>query len=69
MTKLTGYLGMDIAAMTSNDWVGVFLSVVVFIGMVYAYFMVFNPGNKEKFESQRDMALDDDDPIKMGEKR
>lgn len=64
-----GYLGMDIAAMTSNDWVGVFLSVSVFIGMAYAYFMVLSPGNKEKFESQRDMALDDDDPIKMGEKR
>jgi cbb3-type cytochrome oxidase subunit 3 len=63
------YLGMDVTAMTANDWVGVFLSVAVFAGMVYVYFIVLRPGNKEKFESQRGMALDDDDPIKMGEKR
>ncbi|MBY0576068.1 MAG: cbb3-type cytochrome c oxidase subunit 3 [Gallionellaceae bacterium] len=69
MTSLLGYLGMDVAAMTANDWLGVFFSVLVFVGMVYAYFMVFRPANKEKFESQRGMALDDDDPVKMGEKR
>jgi cytochrome c oxidase cbb3-type subunit 4 len=69
VTSLLGYLGMDVAAMTANDWLGVFFSVLVFVGMVYAYFMVFRPANKEKFESQRGMALDDDDPVKMGEKR
>lgn len=69
MTSLLGYLGMDVAAMTANDWLGVFFSVLVFVGMAYAYFMVFRPANKEKFESQRGMALDDDDPVKMGEKR
>ncbi len=69
MTKLMGYLGMDVVNMTRNDWLGVFFAVACFIGMVYVYFMVFRPANKDKFESQRDLVLDDDDPIRMGEKR
>jgi cbb3-type cytochrome oxidase subunit 3 len=64
-----GYLGMDVEYMTRNDWIGVFLAVAVFIGMVCAYVIVFRPANKEAFESQRSMALDDDDHINVGEKR
>lgn len=69
MTNLMGYLGMDMATMTTNDWIGMFFSVAVFIGMVYVYVMVFRPANKDMFESQRGMALDDEDHINMGEKR
>ena len=69
MTKLLGYLGMDVVAMSVNDWVGVFFSLVAFIGMVVVYFMVFRPANKDMFESQRSMALDDEGHINMGEKR
>jgi cytochrome c oxidase cbb3-type subunit 4 len=63
-----GYLDMDVESMTTNDWLGVFLAVFVFVAMIYVYFMVLRPANKDKFESQRGMALDDDDPINMGEK-
>jgi cbb3-type cytochrome oxidase subunit 3 len=69
VTKLMGYLGMDVAAMTTNDWLGVFFALVSAAGMVAVYFMVFRPANKAAFESQRRMALDDEDPINMGEKR
>lgn len=68
MTKLLGYLGMDVAAMTANDWLGVIFTLGAFIGMVVVYFMVFRPANKDAFESQRGMALDDEDHIDMGEK-
>lgn len=64
-----GYLGMDVESMTTNDWLGVFYAVFAFVAMIYVYFMVFRPANKEKFESQCRMALDDDDPINVGEKR
>ena len=67
MTRLLGYLGMDAEAMTVNDWLGVFFTVVVFIGMVYVYVMVFRPANRDKFESQRGMALDEEDHINAGE--
>ena len=69
MTKLMEYLGMDAAAMSSNDWIGVFFTLVAFLGMVAVYVMVFRPANKEKFESLRGMALDDEDQINVGEKR
>ncbi len=67
MTRLLGYLGMDVEAMTVNDWLGVFFTVVVFVGMVYVYVMVFRPANRDKFESQRGMALDEEDHINAGE--
>ncbi|OGT00894.1 MAG: hypothetical protein A3F73_00490 [Gallionellales bacterium RIFCSPLOWO2_12_FULL_59_22] len=67
MISLLHYLGMDTAAMTVNDWLGVFFTVAVFIGMVYVYVMVFRPANKDKFESRRGMALDDEDHINAGE--
>ncbi|WP_190272144.1 cbb3-type cytochrome c oxidase subunit 3 [Sideroxydans lithotrophicus] len=54
--------------MTTNDWLGVFFVLVAAVGMVSVYFMVFRPANKAAFESQRRMALDDEDPINMGEK-
>jgi cbb3-type cytochrome oxidase subunit 3 len=69
VTKLMGYLGMDVATMTTNDWLGVFFVLVAAFGMVAVYVMVFRPANKAMFESQRSMALDDEDPINMGEKR
>ncbi len=68
MIKLMGYLGMDVGSMTTNDWLGVFYAVFVFVAMIYVYFMVFRPANKEKFESQRSMALDDEYPINVGDK-
>lgn len=69
MTKLFGLLGMDVEAMTTNDWLGVFFTLFTFVGLAVVYFVVFRPSNKERFESRRSMALDDDDPIKLGEKR
>lgn len=60
---------MDVAAMSVNDWIGVFFSLVAFIGMVVVYVMVFRPANKDMFESQRSMALDDEDHISMGENK
>jgi cytochrome c oxidase cbb3-type subunit 4 len=66
--KLMGYLDMDVESMTTNDWLGVFFTVFVFVAMIYVYFMVLRPANKDKFESRRSMALDDDDYINVGEK-
>ncbi|MDP2759966.1 MAG: cbb3-type cytochrome c oxidase subunit 3 [Sideroxyarcus sp.] len=69
MTKLLEYFGMDVQTMTSNDWLGVFFVLVAALGMVLTYVMVFRPSNKEQFEAQSRMALDDEDPTKLGEKR
>ena len=68
VTNLLGSLGMDLSVMSVNDWIGVCLSIFAFIGMVASYVMVFRPTNKEMFESQSGMALDDSEHISIGEK-
>jgi len=60
VTKLVEYFHTDWAAMTSNDWQGVLITVGAFIAMIVVYVMVFNPKNKDTFDSQSDMALRDD---------
>lgn len=61
MTKLMDYLHTDWAAMSSNDWQGVILTVLAFVAMIAVYVMVFNPKNKDALNLQGDMALRDDD--------
>jgi cytochrome c oxidase cbb3-type subunit 4 len=57
------YFKTDWAAMTLNDWIGMILTVVIFLLMVWAYVHVFHPKNKDKLESQRYLPDDDDDHI------
>lgn len=51
------YFHTDWAAMSSNDWQGVFFSVAAFVAMIVVYVMVFNPKNKDAFDAQSDMVL------------
>ena len=69
MTKLMDYLHTDWAAMTSNDWQGVIITLLAFVAMIAVYVLVFNPRNKDAFDSQSDMALrDEGDYKKSGDK-
>jgi cbb3-type cytochrome oxidase subunit 3 len=54
------YLHTDWAAMSSNDWLGVFFTIAAFVAMIAVYVLVFNPKNKDAFEAQSDMALRDE---------
>jgi cbb3-type cytochrome oxidase subunit 3 len=64
------YFHTDWAAMTRNDWLGVFFTVGAFIAMIAAYVLVFSPRNKDAFDAQADMALRDEDEYNnSGEKR
>jgi hypothetical protein len=51
------YFHTDWAALSSNDWQGVFFTVAAFVAMIVVYVMVFNPKNKDAFDSQGDMVL------------
>lgn len=46
--------------MTLNDWVGLIVTVGIFLLMIWAYVYTFHPANKEKLESQKHIPLDDD---------
>jgi len=70
VTKLMEYFHTDWSAMTVNDWQGVILTLLAVVAMAAVYVMVFNPKNKEAFNSQGDMALrDEGDLNKLGDKK
>ena len=60
MSKLKEYFYTDWEAMTTSDWVGMILTVVVFLLMVALYVYVLRPKNREKLESQRFIPMDED---------
>lgn len=45
--------------MTLHDWIGLIITIVVFVLMVWLFLYVFNPKRKQRFESQRHL-LDDE---------
>jgi len=64
------YLHTDWAAMSRNDWLGVFFTLAAFVAMIVVYVLVFNPRNKDAFEAQSDMALrDEGDYNNSGDKK
>jgi len=70
VTKLMDYLHTDWAAMSRNDWLGVFFTVAAFVAMIVVYVLVFNPRNKDAFDAQSDMALRDEGEYKnSGDKK
>jgi len=60
VNSIKEYFYTDWAAMTTNDWIGTILTVVIFIAMVVAYFQVFRPKNRDKLESKRFIPFDED---------
>lgn len=61
MNSIKDYFQTDWSAMTQHDWIGLIMTIAVFIVMVGLYVYVFHPSNKERLESRRHIPLDDDD--------
>ncbi|MEH6471699.1 MAG: cbb3-type cytochrome c oxidase subunit 3 [Halopseudomonas sp.] len=53
--------------MTASDWVGMILTVVIFVLMVIAYIYAYRPKNREKLEARK-YLLDDGEQLDSGEK-
>jgi cytochrome c oxidase cbb3-type subunit 4 len=68
VNSLKEYFHTDWGAMTTNDWIGTIITVVIFLLMVGLYVYVLRPKNREKFESKRFIPLEDDDKQQNGEK-
>ncbi|MCB1830235.1 MAG: cbb3-type cytochrome c oxidase subunit 3 [Chromatiaceae bacterium] len=67
MSSLKEYFHTDWQAMTGTDWVGTILTVVIFLLMVGLYFYVLRPKNRDKFEPNKYIPVDDEQ-IRSGEK-
>ncbi|MES9998669.1 MAG: cbb3-type cytochrome c oxidase subunit 3 [Candidatus Thiodiazotropha lotti] len=46
--------------MTTNDWIGMIMTVVTFFLMIGVYFYALRPKNKDKLEKNRFIPMDDD---------
>jgi cytochrome c oxidase cbb3-type subunit 4 len=60
VSNLREYFQTNWAAMTLHDWIGLILTVGAFLAMVWIYSYVFNPKNKERLESQRNIPFDEE---------
>ena len=60
MNSLMDYFHTDWEAMTATDWVGMIITVVVFLLMVGLYVYVLRPKNREKLESKRFIPFEED---------
>lgn len=60
VNSLKEYFSTDWGAMTLQDWLGLIVTIAVFLLMIALYAYVFHPSNKEKLEAQRHIPLDED---------
>ena len=60
MSSLAEYFHTDWEAMTTNDWIGLIVTVVVFLLMVGLYFYALRPKNREKLEKNKFIPMDED---------
>jgi len=59
VSSLREYFQTNWAAMTLHDWIGMILTIGTLLAMVWIYTYVFNPKNKERLESQRNIPFDE----------
>jgi len=60
VTSLAEYFHTDWEAMTTSDWIGTILTVVIFILMVVAYVQVFRPKNRDRLEKNKHIPFDEE---------
>lgn len=63
MSSLAEHFRTDWGAMTTNDWIGLTITVVVFLLMIVAYFQVFRPKNRDRLESKKYIPFEDDNEL------
>lgn len=60
MNSIQEYFHTDWSAMTLHDWLGLLITIVVFLVMIGLYAYIFHPSNKERLEAQRHIPLEDE---------
>jgi cytochrome c oxidase cbb3-type subunit 4 len=60
VTKLEAYYHTDWAAMTATDWFGLVVTVIIFLAMIWLFYWVFSPKNKQKLEAHKTMPFEED---------
>jgi len=61
VNSLREYFHTDWAAMTLHDWLGMSVTIIVFLVMFALFVYIMHPSNKQRFESQRRLPSEDDE--------
>ena len=59
MINPANYFHTEWAALSLHDWIGMIITVAIFLLMIGAYVVVFDPKRKNEFEAQRHIPLDE----------
>lgn len=54
------YLSTDWASMTTQDWAGLIITVLVFFGMLITFALALRPSKRKEMEEQKYKILNDD---------
>ena len=60
VSSIKQYFATNWTAMTLHDWIGLIITLIVFVLMIALYVYVFHPSNKARLEQHRHIPLDDD---------
>ena len=61
MNSITDYFHTNWQAMTLHDWLGLTITIIVFLVMLGLYVYILHPANRERLEAQRHIPLEDDE--------
>lgn len=60
MSRIEHYFSTDWAALTTQDWAGLIITILVFVGMLVTFSLALRPSKRKELEEQKHKILEDD---------
>jgi len=60
VSNLERYFSTDWSSLTTQDWAGLIVTVLVFLGMLITFAMALRPSKRKEMEEQKYKILNDD---------
>lgn len=60
MSSMERYFSTDWSALTTQDWAGLIITVLVFVGMLITFSLALRPSKRKELEEQKHKILEDD---------
>ncbi len=68
MNSLKEHFHTDWSAMTATDWVGLSVTVGIFLALCAIYFYALRPKNRDRLEACRHIPFEEDSIVSGGRK-
>jgi cbb3-type cytochrome oxidase subunit 3 len=60
VSTIEHYFSTDWSAMTGQDWAGLIITVLVFLGMLITFWRTLRPSKRKELEQEKYKILNDD---------